>query len=239
MSTRTNQRLVQNPRLRFKISFFQDVFTIIEELTGDCPGVGLPEGFYIKKDYYKLFRKLQKKYNLTKVFITNLTKVESYPEWSEIKKIINLYRSYWKKRKNKLFNIRNDVASSINFNEFLNKLQRVTSYRWNTRELDIFLTLGYKNSGTYDREIDVIRIGIHEDKPHYLIYTLYHELIHFHIVKHMKQKLDEVKEEVLCRSIFKLLFNNNQIAQQHWKKYLTKEEIKKINKKAKELQFSL
>ncbi len=80
MPSQSRKGLVQNFRLKFKISFFQDIFTIIEELTGDCPGVGLPEDFKIDKRYYALFGHLQKKYNLTYMFITDFDNVKKLHE---------------------------------------------------------------------------------------------------------------------------------------------------------------
>lgn len=221
--------------MNFKISFFQDVFTIVEELTGDCPGVGLPDNFKIDKNYYVLFKELQQKFNLTKIFVTDFSKVKNLPEWNKIKKIIDLYKSFWEKQKEKLFDKKNYLKNNINFNKFLEKLQKTTKHQWKTKELIVFLTIGYKDSGTYDREINVIRLGIHENKEQYLTYTLYHELIHYHIVNNMKILLKKEDEEILCRAIFSIVFKDNLIAQEHWRENISEDMIKKINEKS--LQF--
>lgn len=235
MSARAREGFIQNPQLNFKISFFQDVFTIIEELTGNCPGVGLPDGFYIKEDDYELFKELQKRYNLTKLFITNFNKVKSLAEWTKIKEIIDLYASFWKKQKQKLFETKLYLENKTNFKKFLEELQKITKCNWDINKLTVFLTIGYKDSGTYDREINVIRLGIHEEKRDYLIYTLYHEIIHYHIVNHMKMKLNEEDEEILCRAIFSILFKEDQLAQRHWREHLNEEDILKIREKSKVL----
>jgi hypothetical protein len=211
------------------------VFTIIEELTGDSPGVGLPEGFEVKKKEYKFFRELQQKYNLTDLFITNHSKVKGLKEWNKIKKLINSYHFFWNKQKSKLTETKIKLEKEVNFPDFLERVQKTTKHEWIKKELAVFLTLGYKSSGTYDRKIDIIRLGIHETREAYLIFTLYHELIHYHIVNHMKLLLKEEKEEILCRAIFSILFKNNPTAQKHWKEYLKKHEIKKIKEVAKQL----
>lgn len=239
MSTQTRREHLQNPQLNFKISFFQDVFTIVEELTGDCPGVGLPEGFIIKEEDYALFKELQKKFSLTKLFITRFSEVKNIVEWVKIKSIIDLYGLFWKKHKHKLFETKLYLERTTKFKNFVERLQKITKCDWNTKELTVFLTIGYKDSGTYDREVNVIRLGIHENKKDYLVYTLYHELIHYHIINDMKISLKEEDEEVLCRAIFNLLFNDDLIAQKHWKEHLSSEEIKKINEKSQQLQLSL
>ena len=239
MSTRSGKKHLRYPNLNFKISFFQDLFTIIEELTGDCPGVGLPNNFHIDKESYILFKELQKRYDLTKNFITNFKKINQIDEWVEIKKIIRDYKGYWNKEKIKIQNSINYLNKVVDFEWFLQKLEEITLTKWETKDLDVFFTVGYKNSGTYDREINVIRVGIHEGVEKYLVYTLYHELIHYHIVKHMKLKLSEGEEEILCRAIFKLVFEKDLIAQKHWQENLSIEEIKKINKKSEEVQYSL
>lgn len=235
MSSRTRETDISYPRLVFKISFFQDVFTIIEELTGDCPEVGLPEGFRIEKKIYRLFHNLQRKYKLTKIFITNFNNLKKLKEWDKIKEVTDLYKKYWVVQKLKLFRTLNYLKSAIDFEQFIKKLESVTNTKWDSDQLDVFLTIGYKDSGTYDREINVIRLGIHEKNKEYLVYTLYHELIHYHIIKHMKIKLKEDEEEVLCRAIFKLIFQHDLIAQQHWKEHLTDLEIERIEKKAKKI----
>ncbi len=222
-------------KLNFKISFTQDVFTVIEELTGDCPSVGLPKGFEINKEHYKLFRRLQKKYFLTKSFISDKNKVKSLPEWSKIKEVIRLYHAFWLKNKNKLFEAIKSLKSSMDLIWFTKKVSELTKCQWNTKEVDVYLTLGYKDSGTYDKENNVVRIGIHEGKEKYLVYTLYHELIHYHITNHMHLKLNEKDEEILCRTIFNLLFKEDPIAQQHWKEHLNQNEIRKIEEKSKEI----
>ncbi len=114
----------------------------------------------------------------------------------------------------------------------------MTKYNWTLKELPVFLTWGYKDSGTYDRIINVIRIGIHNKHKEYLVYTVYHELIHYHIINHMGLALEEDEEEILCRAIFSLIFKNNSIAQRHWKESLNEKEIKKIKEKASQLYLS-
>ncbi len=222
-----------------KISFLQDVYTIIEELSGDCPGVGLPQGFNIDKSYYELFRTLQKKYELTKIFLNNPERVKSLEEWRQIKPLIEKYRNFWLKNKYKLLRTLKTLEAPIDLNWFVNSLSKVTRQEWNTPEVKVFLTLGYKDSGTYDRDHNLIRIGIHENKEEYLLYTLYHELIHYHIVNHMKLKLTPKDEETLCRAIFNILFKEDLIAQRHWRENLSQEEIKKIEEKSKEIQCLL
>ncbi|RLE41726.1 hypothetical protein DRJ16_05825, partial [Candidatus Woesearchaeota archaeon] len=204
---------------------------IIEELTGDCPGVGLPNGFIVHRNYYRVLRDVQKRHKITRYFLSNPNKIKQLPEWTVIKDIINLYKSYWKKNRWKLRLAKEYIKENLRFDDFLERLKKITGHKWRTKSLDVFLTLGYKNSGTYDRRNNVIRIGIHENKKKYLIYTLYHELIHYHIVKHMKKKLSESDEEILCRAIFSAIFKDDPIAQSHWKEGMHKNEIKKIEKK--------
>lgn len=235
MSTRTREEFIQTPRLDFEISFFQDVFTIIEELTGDCPEVGLPEDFCVTEEDYKLFKELQRKFCLTKLFITNFNKVKNLAEWGKIKDIIDSYHLFWEKHNHKLSETKFFLENKVNFKNFLERLQKITKCNWDTNKLTVFLTIGYKDSGTYDREINVIRLGIHENKKDYLVYTLYHELIHYHIINHLKILLKEEDEEVLCRAIFSSLFKDDLIAQKHWKEHLSTEKIKKINEKSQQL----
>jgi len=179
-----------------------------------------------------MFKEMQEKYNLTKIFITDFNKVKSLSEWNKIKKIIDLYKSFWEKQRQKLYDKKVYLEKKINFRKFLERLQKLTRHDWDTDELIVFLTIGYQDSGTYDREINVIRLGIHENKENYLVYTLYHELIHYHIVNNMKKSLKEEDEEILCRAIFNLLFKDDLIAQKHWRENLREGEIKKINEKS-------
>ena len=235
MSTRTRETAVSNPRLEFKESFFQDVFTIIEELTGDCPGVGLPEGFSMDKKTYDLFHELQKEHSLTKLFISNLKEVKKLKEWDKIEKVINAYKRYWETHRKNLLESLNYLKDNVDFLWFIKKLEDLTNAKWSTETLEVFLTIGYKNSGTYDREINVIRLGTHESNKKYLVYTLYHELVHYHIVKHMKINIKDEEEEILCRAIFSIVFKEDLIAQKHWKEHLTQEDIETIEKKVMEI----
>ena len=171
------------------------------------------------------------------MYITNFKAVKHLQEWKRIQKIIALYNLFWNEHKYKLLNVKKSLKKEMDFDSFIKKLEEITKIAWTTKMLDLFLTIGYKQSGTYDRKINVIRVGIHEDNKLYLPYTIYHELIHFHIINHMKLKLPETEEEILCRAIFKLVFINDLIAQSHWKEFLTQQEQEKINKKAEEFQF--
>lgn len=216
----------QISKIIVKINFLQDFFTILEELTGDCPGVGLPKGFKLDKKHYNFFKRLQKKHKLTKIFFKNHNKIKKLKEFDSIKKVQKEYRIYWKKNIKELIKAKNKIEK-LNYNSFLLKLEKITKHNWITKKLIVFLTLGYKNSGTYDRLNKVIRIGIHQSNKPFLGYTLFHELIHFHIVNHMKLKLKKEKEEILCRAIFSLIFKNK-TAEKHWKKFLSKREIKEI-----------
>lgn len=231
MSTRTREKSIPSFRLNFKISFFQDVFTIIEELTGDCPGVDLPAGFQVKPENYVLFKTLQKRCNLTKLFITDFKKIRDLKDWLSIKQIIEQYRLYWVRYKNKLLKAKQKLSKDFMTDNFINKLQEISKSKWLAKELDVYLTLGYKHSGTYDRLANIIRLGIHEDREQYFAYTLYHELIHFHIVRHMNLQLGADEEEILCRSFFKKIFDSDEVAQKHWKENLAPDQIEIINKK--------
>lgn len=236
MSPRARKKYLQNYRMNVKISFFQDAFTIIEELSGDSPNTGLPEGFRVGRGYYTLFRKLQKKYKITDLCLTNFDEIKNLQEWKSIRYLINSYKNFWNRKKYKLLDAKQYLLKKVELNKFIKKLENLTKIAWTTKVLNLFITIGYKRAGTYDRKRNIIRIGVHEGKKKYLLYTLYHELIHLHIVKHMNLKLSEKEEEILCRAIFNMLFKNNKIAQNHWKEFLNKKEIERINKKVLELQ---
>jgi hypothetical protein len=229
MSTRTREGIVQIPKLNFKISFFQDFYTLIEEMVNLGPKVGLPNGFLVERENLDLLKNLENPREFKLSYLKKKSSFKKEKAYNVLKAIKSKYLLYW--LSHLFYLIRELIKLKIfNYDNFLKRVAIITGTEWHQSRIRIFLTLGYKDSGVYDRNINVIRLGVHQGKEYFTKYTLIHELIHFHIVKNMGLKLDPMKEEYLCRAIFANVFPNDSTATDHWIKYFKPEEIEEINK---------
>lgn len=226
MPTQSREWKLYYPRLKFRISFFQDFFTIIEEITNNGPGVGLPSGFFIDKDIVEKFNNIKYPKEFCLSYIKKDEKLKNFEEYKLLSKIKTKYFIYWLKNLPKLI-IALHKLKNKSYKD-LQKVQEVTKFDWKQKEIPVYFVVGYKDSGTYDRDVDLIRLGMHQNKEYFTYYTLIHELIHFFIVKNMDLKLKEPTEERLCRAIFNKVFENDKLGQEHWRVYLSEKEIKKI-----------
>ncbi len=224
-----------SPRLDLKISFFQDFFTIIEELVKRGPNIGLPSGFNVKKELLDEFEHLQDPEELKMLYLKKNASLGSHKSFPSLKKVQHEYIRFWILKLPYLlkeyFKLRR-----FNYSAHLTAISAITKTSWEQSCIPVFLTIGYKDSGVYDRDINVVRIGTHQKKEQFTKYTLIHELIHLHIVENMNLKLDPAKEETLCRAIFAETFPNDRIAVDHWKMYLKPKELQLIESARKKLQ---